>query len=135
MKKWCGTAKIYVPDYTIRMAFVIKSADVPARIVSQLAQRRTVAGQNLMITCYEAKAGAEFEAHSHPEEQMGYVVKGRIEFFVGEPEERIVMEPGTFFRFAPNERHRSRVLEDLINIDVFAPPRPEYLSESAGKSD
>ena len=84
-----------------------------------------------MITRYEAKAGAEFEAHSHPEEQMGYVVQGRIEFFVGWPEERIEMEAGTFFHFAPNERHRSRVLEDIVNIDVFAPPRPEYVKEAA----
>ena len=112
------------------MAFVIRSADLPPTILSELALRRTVAGQNLMITCYEAKAGTEFEAHSHPEEQMGYVARGRIEFFVGEPEERIVMEAGTFFRFAPNERHRSRVLEDIINIDVFAPPRPDYLGEA-----
>jgi quercetin dioxygenase-like cupin family protein len=113
------------------MAFVIKSADVNPTVVSELAQRRTVSGKNLMITCYEAKAGAEFEAHSHPEEQMGFVVKGRIEFFVGDQEERIEMEAGTFFHFASNERHRSRVLEDLINIDVFAPPRPEYVGEAA----
>ena len=112
------------------MALVIKAADVAPKAVSDIAQRRTVSGQNLMVTRYEAKAGAEFEAHSHPEEQMGYVIKGRIEFFIGEEEERVVFEAGTFFRFAPNERHRSRALEDIMVIDVFSPPRPEYVAES-----
>lgn len=112
------------------MALVIKSDEVPPRVLSDVAQRRTVTGTHLMITRYEAKAGAEFAAHSHPEEQMGYVIKGRIEFFIGEPEERFVFEAGTFFHFAPHERHRSRVLEDIVVIDVFSPPRPEYVAEA-----
>ena len=111
------------------MALAVSAAHVPPKILSDIAQRRTVAGKNLMITRYQAKAGAEFEAHSHPEEQMGYVIKGRVEFFIGEQEERVLFEAGTFFRFAPNERHRSRVLEDIMVIDVFSPPRPEYLAE------
>jgi quercetin dioxygenase-like cupin family protein len=112
------------------MALVIKSSDIPPKVLSEVAQRRTVAGKGLMITRYEVKAGAQFEAHSHPEEQMGYVIKGRIEFFVGESEERFVFEEDTFFHFAPNERHRSRVLEDSLVIDVFSPPRPEYVAEA-----
>ena len=114
------------------MALVVKSSDVSPKVLSDLAQRRTVTGENLMVTRYEIKAGAEFEAHSHPEEQMGYVIAGKIEFFVGEPEELFVFEAGTFFRFAPNERHRSRALEDTTVIDVFSPPRPEYISEATG---
>jgi len=112
------------------MALVMKSSEVPPRVLSEVARRRTVTGENLMITRYEVKAGAEFEAHSHAEEQMGYVIQGRIEFFVGEAEERFVFEAGTFFRFAPHERHRSRVLEDSLVIDVFSPPRPEYVAEA-----
>jgi len=117
------------------MALVIRSNEVPPKVLSALAQRRTVRGENLMITRYEVKAGAEFEAHSHPEEQMGYVIQGRVEFFVGENEERHVFEAGTFFHFAPNERHRSRVLEDAMVIDVFSPPRPEYVPEALASTE
>ncbi len=113
------------------MALVIPAADIQPNVLSDLAQRKTVTGESLMITRYEAKAGAVFEAHSHPEEQMGYVIKGRIEFFVGEPEERFVFEAGTFFHFASNEHHRSRVVDDCMVIDVFSPPRPQYLAETA----
>ena len=111
------------------MAKVLHSKEIPATILSGLAQRQIMTGQNLMIARYEVKAGAEFAAHSHAEEQMGYVIRGKVEFFVGESEKRIVFEEGTFFHFAPNERHRSRALEDSVVIDVFAPPRPEYLNE------
>lgn len=113
------------------MAQVLSAAAIPPKVLSDLARRRTITGDRLMLTRYEAKAGAEFEAHSHPEEQMGYVIKGRIEFFIGQPEKRFVFEEGTFFHFAANERHRSRVLEDAIVIDVFSPPRPEYVAEAA----
>ncbi len=112
------------------MARVMHSSEVPAQVLSDLARRRTVTGKNLMVTRYEAEAGAEFEAHSHPEEQMGYVIRGRIEFFIGAAEDRTVFEEGTFFHFPSNERHRSRVLEDAMVIDVFSPPRPEYVAEA-----
>lgn len=112
------------------MALVINASDISPKTLSRLAQRKTIAGRNLMITRYEAKAGAEFEAHSHREEQMGYVISGRIQFFVGEGEKPVVFQAGTFFRFAPHERHSSVVLEDAIVIDVFSPPRPEYVAEA-----
>ncbi len=112
------------------MALVVEDSDISPNQISDLAVRRSVCGENLMVTRYEVKAGSEFGAHRHSEEQMGYVVRGCIEFFVGEPERRSLFEAGTFFRFAPEERHRSRVLEDSLVIDVFAPPRPEYLSEA-----
>lgn len=112
------------------MALVVKDKDLSAKSLSDLAVRRTISGENLMLTRYEVMAGAEFGVHRHPEEQMGYVIRGRIEFFVGEPETRYVFEAGTFFHFAPNEPHRSRVLEDSLVIDVFSPPRPEYVPEA-----
>lgn len=46
------------------MALVINSTDVPPKVLSERSQRRTVTGEKLMITRYEARAGAEFEAHS-----------------------------------------------------------------------
>ena len=112
------------------MALVVKDSDISPKQISDLAVRRSVCGENLMVTRYEVKAGSEFGAHRHPEEQMGYVIRGCIEFFVGEPESRFLFETGTFFRFAPNEPHRSRVLEDSLVIDVFAPPRQEYVPEA-----
>jgi quercetin dioxygenase-like cupin family protein len=113
------------------MALVVKDIDISPNPISDLSVRRTVCGENLMITRYEVEAGAKFAAHRHPEEQMGYVIRGCMEFFVGEPEKRHLFETGTFFHFAPNEQHRSRVLEDSLVIDVFAPPRPEYVPEAA----
>jgi quercetin dioxygenase-like cupin family protein len=117
------------------MAQVIKASDVPPTVLGALARRRVVTGKDLMIVRYEAGAGAEFAAHSHPEEQMGYVIQGKIEFFLGWPEVRHVFEAGTFFHFAPNERHRSRALEESVVIDVFSPPRPEYVGEGAGSQN
>jgi quercetin dioxygenase-like cupin family protein len=113
------------------VATVLKETEIAPKAISEIAQRRLLTGKNLMIQCVEAKAGAEFQAHSHAEEQMGYVIRGSIEFFLGEDAESVVMEAGTFFHFAPHERHASRALEDVMIIDVFSPPRPEYVEHSA----
>ena len=113
------------------MATVLQETEIAPKVISEIAQRRLLTGKNLMIQCVEAKAGAEFEGHSHAEEQMGYVIRGSIEFFVGEEARSVVMEAGTFFHFAPHERHASRALEDVKILDVFSPPRPEYVDYSA----
>ena len=112
------------------MALVLSSDEIPETVVSGLAIRRTITGENLMLTRYEAKAGATFEGHSHPEEQVGYVIKGRVEFFIGEPEVRYEFTAVPFFRFEPKERHRSRALEDIMVVDIFSLPRPEYVAEA-----
>ena len=62
------------------MALVLSSEDVPAAELSDLAKRRTIKGESLMLTRYEVKKGAEFPGHSHPEEQMGYVIEGHVAF-------------------------------------------------------
>ena len=78
------------------MALVVKDSEIPLNSLSDLAVRRTVSGENLMVTRYEVKAGAEFGAHRHPEEQMGYVIRGRIEFFVGNRKGVLCSRPGRF---------------------------------------
>ena len=68
----------------------------------------------------------------HPQEQMAYIVKGKVEFSMGEEGEKHIFEEGMFFAFAPNVKHGTRFLEDSIVIDVFSPPMdykavvPEY---------
>lgn len=67
--------------------------------------------------------------HSHPHEQMGICLKGRAEFSSGE-ESRIV-EEGTFYWIKPGEKHSVKPLGDetCIFLDVFNPPREDYLEK------
>jgi quercetin dioxygenase-like cupin family protein len=112
------------------MARVLSLTELRPKRLSDVANRYTVQGEGLMICRYEVKKGCRFAPHAHPEEQMGFVIEGRIEFYVGDDEKPLLFEAGSFFRFAPNESHGSRVLEDATVLDVFTPVRPEYREEA-----
>jgi quercetin dioxygenase-like cupin family protein len=109
---------------------VVRDVDLPVVHVGDIATRRSMRGKNLLIARYEVKAGNHFENHVHPEEQMGYVISGRVEFRIGPQLRPVIFEAGTFFHFSPNERHDSLVLADAVVIDVFSPPRAELAKEA-----
>ena len=95
-------------------------------------KRKVLTGKNLTICLYRLKAGLTFPAHRHPQEQMAYIIQGKVEFSMGEAGEKHLFTAGMFFAFAPNVKHGTRFLEDSIVVDVFSPPmdypaiQPEY---------
>jgi len=93
-------------------------------------KRKVLQGKHLTICLYHLKAGLRFPAHTHESEQMAHIVKGKVEFTMGEEGEKHIFEQGMFFAFAPNVRHAARFLEDSIVIDVFSPPMTEYQDEA-----
>jgi quercetin dioxygenase-like cupin family protein len=113
------------------MALVIRSNEVPPKVLSALAQRRTVTGDTLMITRYEAKAGAEFEAHSHPEEQWGVLLEGECIRLQGD--EEVAMKAGDFWHTPGGVAHSIRTgCAGALVLDIFSPPRQEYTRVGEG---
>lgn len=72
------------------------------------------------------ESGKETTLHSHPEEQVTYIVKGQFKFF---EEERVyIVGPGDFLRFDADVRHGCIPLEpDSELIDTFTPIRKDFL--------
>jgi quercetin dioxygenase-like cupin family protein len=74
----------------------------------------------------ELKAGSRMPEHSHPQEQIAHVIKGRMKLIVqGEPHE---LAAGEAFYLARNVPHGVETIEDTTVIDTFSPPREEYLA-------
>ena len=94
--------------------------------------RQVVAAKNLTVCLYHMKAGLDFPMHDHPQEQMAYIIEGKIEFRVGEGEEETkhLVGGGTFYCFAPGVRHGGHFIEDCIILDVFSPPMDKYDAEA-----
>ncbi len=89
---------------------------------------KLVTGKNVMAQLVLLEKGASMEPHKHVEEQLGYVIKGKIEFLVGPDKELHVVEAGSFFFFESNEVHEVRsILETALVVDVFSPIREDYL--------
>ena len=86
---------------------------------------RTPHGQHLMLSYLEMDAGAEVPLHSHPHEQGGILLRGKLQLTIGD-ETRIV-EQGSLFLIAANVPHRAvAVAGPAVILDVFSPVREDY---------
>lgn len=70
-------------------------------------------------------AGSHVPLHSHPEDQVAYVVSGRLRFQVGE--EIIDATAGRSVAIPGSTPHAVWTVEDTLAIDTFSPPRTDYL--------
>lgn len=86
---------------------------------------RTPFGEHLMLSYLEMDPGAEVPMHSHPHEQGGMLLRGRLQLTIGE-ETRLV-EAGAMFLIPPNVPHRAVAVDGpAVVLDVFSPVREDY---------
>jgi quercetin dioxygenase-like cupin family protein len=81
---------------------------------------------NLMLVRHHFSKGWKGTSHSHPHEQLVYVVSGRIQF-VGDGK-TIELRSGDSVIVKGNVEHWATALEDSEVLDVFTPYREDYAS-------
>lgn len=101
-------------------------AAVPEERITDKITRRVVAGEQGMIVWWSIKAGAHAAAHRHPHEQIVWMLKGKMEFRIGS--ERRVMAAGDVAVIPGGVEHEGFFPEDTEVVDVFAPPREDFLA-------
>jgi unsaturated pyranuronate lyase len=90
---------------------------------------RTPYGKNLMLSYLEMDEGAVVPLHSHPHEQAGMLLKGRLELTIGD--EVRVVEPGAMYIIPPDTPHKAvAVGGPAVVLDVFSPVREDYAAMS-----
>ena len=77
-----------------------------------------------MIVHFILEEGAVVPSHSHPHEQVGYVVEGELEMTVAGETHRL--QAGDSYLAPANVEHSARAAQRTVVIDAFAPPREEY---------
>jgi quercetin dioxygenase-like cupin family protein len=82
---------------------------------------------SLMMVRVELQKGFHGEMDQHPEEQLSYIEKGKVEFEV-EGEIRL-LEQGAHQYIASNVPHRVNVIEECVIIDIFTPIRSDLLNK------
>ncbi len=89
-------------------------------------QRRLVSvGERAMAVRFEMARGSSIPLHSHPHEQIGFVVAGSLRFTIGS--ETQLLKAGDGYAIPSNVLHGVEVPEDAVAIDIFSPIREEYL--------
>ena len=94
--------------------------------VTDKITRRLVAGDKCMLVVWSMQAGAHAAAHQHPHEQIAWMLKGRMEFRLGD--ERRTCMPGDMVVIPGGVEHEAWFPEDTEVVDIFAPPREDFLS-------
>lgn len=83
-------------------------------------------GDDVLLVMNWLQPGMEVRPHSHPCEQVVYVVKGAMRFHVGD--EVVELGAGGVLRIPPDVIHCGEPIgdEEVLNLDVFAPIREDY---------
>ncbi len=89
-----------------------------------LYRRTLVTGKSMMICECTFDSGVQVPTHSHPHEQAGYVVSGKIRIIIdGESSD---LGPCDSYCVLSNVPHSALTFEPSMVIDVFSPPRDDY---------
>ena len=93
-----------------------------------LLQRQMLVGQNMMLARVLLKKGCIVPEHSHHNEQITYILEGALKFWIDGRE--IVVRAGEVLTIPPYMPHKAEAIEDTVDLDVFNPPREDWLSKT-----
>jgi len=103
--------------------------DLPAEALKGGISRRLITGQGMMIAHLHLKKGDDVPRHSHVNEQITYVLEGALQFWLGpEGGHEVTVRAGEVLVIPSNLEHRALALEDTLDVDVFNPPRQDWLN-------
>ena len=103
----------------------------PKEELSPQISRRLVSGERVMLAHVYLKKGSIVPRHQHDNEQITYILEGSLRFFIGENGEKVVdVHAGQVLHIPSNVWHKAEALEDTLDVDVFSPPRQDWLDGS-----
>ena len=103
--------------------------DIPRERVTDTLDRRLITGDRMMIAHVYLKKGCIVPKHSHENEQITYILEGALRFWIGEDQkEELVVRAGEVLTIPSNVPHKAEALEDTLDVDVFSPPRQDWLN-------
>ena len=105
--------------------------DMPREKVSDVLERRLITGDRMMLTHVYLKKGTIVPRHSHENEQITYILEGGLRFWIGSDEaETIDVRAGEVLHIPSFVEHKAEALEDTLDVDVFSPPRQDWLDKT-----
>jgi quercetin dioxygenase-like cupin family protein len=104
--------------------------DMPREMLHDKLSRRLITGDQLMLAHVYLKKGCVVPKHSHVNEQLTYILEGALRFLVGEEGKEIVVRAGEVLHLPGNVPHEAHALEDTLDVDVFYPPREDWLNKT-----
>lgn len=106
--------------------------DVPLEEVTPLISRKLITADHTMVAQVFLKKGCIVPAHDHHNEQVTYILDGCLRFWIGEHADKpgdvyMDIHAGEVLLIPGGVRHRAEALEETLDLDVFNPPRQDWL--------
>src|ERR1700752_392196 len=105
--------------------------DMPKETVSETLDRRLITGDRIMLSHVYLKKGSIVAQHSHENEQITYILEGGLRFWIGPDESEVIdVMAGDVLHIPSFVYHKALALEDTLDVDIFSPPRQDWLDKS-----
>jgi len=104
--------------------------DMPRDEVNATFGRKLVSGEQITMAQVFLSTGGGAPKHHHENEQFSYVVKGTLRFWIGDDEKVIDVKAGEVLQIPANVPHRAEAQDDVFAIDVFSPPRWDWVNKT-----
>ena len=103
----------------------IRFEDIAMERLNPLIERHFVFGERSMLARIFLRKGAVVPEHSHDNEQITYLLEGALKFVV--QGEEIMVRAGEVLVIPSQVPHSAEALEDTLDLDIFCPPRPDWI--------
>lgn len=100
---------------------------IPPEQMTPLLTRQFISGTQSMIARIVLTKGSVVPTHSHPNEQIAHILSGALEFNVAGTIH--LLRAGEILVIPGNVPHSATALEDTVDIDIFAPPRQDWIDK------
>lgn len=105
-------------------------SSIPPEQLNPLLTRQFVTGSQAMLSRIQLQKGCIVPRHAHANEQIALILSGALRFSVGEEgsAQDYIVRAGEVLVIPGNVPHLAEALEDTDNLDIFAPPRHDWIS-------
>jgi quercetin dioxygenase-like cupin family protein len=104
---------------------ILNKSVVSAKAGEGIERKILASCGKLMTVEVKFKKDAAGDQHSHPHEQISYVIKGSFEFIM--EGNKYILNAGDSYYVKPDAVHGIKALVDSVLIDVFTPQREDFL--------
>ena len=103
--------------------------EIEREIVTNGIARQLFTGKRMMLAHVHLDKGAVVPKHVHENEQLTWIVRGSMKFWLGEGDEikELILSAGDVLYIPSNVPHKAAALEDTLDVDIFSPPRQDWL--------
>jgi quercetin dioxygenase-like cupin family protein len=96
--------------------------------LNPLLQRQFIVGTRVMVARLVMRKGCIIPLHSHHNEQVTCILEGALKFWIDGKE--IVVHAGEVLTIPPHMPHKAEAVVDTIDLDVFDPPRKDWIDKT-----